>query len=222
MAMAQRFAKEGHDVALVSRSADRHAGYRAELAGSGVEVTTFVGDVRENLGGTLDAIYDRFGRIDVVYYGPAAIEPAGLPADITETTPAAVEFAMRWLYPAVEAVNRTLPGMRERGSGGFLLAGGLSSVRRMPALGALALSSAALRNYALTLHEGLAGTGVYAGTLTIGGLIERGDIHRMVTAQEEKYGAAGGHTLNPDDLADGAWKLYTERERAEAVFDTLG
>ncbi|MEV4397373.1 hypothetical protein [Nonomuraea sp. NPDC049607] len=33
----------------------------------------------------------------------------------------------------------------------------------MPALGALALSSAALRNYALTLNAALAEKGVYAG-----------------------------------------------------------
>jgi len=43
-------------------------------------------------------------------------------------------------------------------------------------LGGLALSSAALRNYAITLHAALAPTGVYAGTLTIGGLIERGHL----------------------------------------------
>jgi hypothetical protein len=43
----------------------------------------------------------------------------------------------------------------------------------MPPLGGLALASAALRTYALTLHVALATAGVYAGTLTIGGLIER-------------------------------------------------
>jgi hypothetical protein len=90
----------------------------------------------------------------------------------------------------------------------------------MPGLGALALSSAALRNYALTLNAGLADKGVYAGTLTIGGLIERGDIHTLVTSQPGRFGAVG--TLNPDRIADEAWRLYTERDRAEETFSALG
>jgi hypothetical protein len=47
----------------------------------------------------------------------------------------------------------------------------------MPPLAGLALYAAALRNYAVTLHAALAPRGVYAGTITIGGLIDRGDIH---------------------------------------------
>ncbi len=58
-----------------------------------------------------------------------------------------------------------------------VFAGGLSSIVPMPPLGGLALASAALRNYAVTLHAALAPSGIYAGTITIGGLIERGDIH---------------------------------------------
>jgi hypothetical protein len=84
----------------------------------------------------------------------------------------------------------------------------------MPALGALALSSAALRNYALTLNAALADQGVYAGTLTIGGLIERGDIHRMLNAPTKG-------TLDPDDIAETAWRLYAGRDRPEATFNAL-
>ena len=218
MSMARRFAREGHPVALVSRSAERHPGYLAELGG---DAAAFAGDVREGIGGTLDEIEQRLGSIDLVYYGPAAIEPDSFPTDIAGVTTDAVERAMSWVYPAVEVVGKLLPGMRERGRGGFLFAGGLSAVRPMPALGALALSSAALRNYARTLHEGLAGTGVYAGSLIIGGLIERGDIHRFVTGQAEKFGDAGGHTLNPDEIADAAWKMLAAGEAAESVFDAL-
>ncbi|MFD2466654.1 SDR family NAD(P)-dependent oxidoreductase [Amycolatopsis silviterrae] len=217
MSIAHRFADEGYNVALVSRTAERHPGYLAGLENA----AAFVGDVRKGVGTTLDEIAERFGAIDVAYYGPAAIEPDSFPADITEATPAAVEKAMSWVYPAVEVVGKLLPGMLERGRGGFLFAGGLSAVRPMPALGALAVSSAALRNYARTLHEGLAGTGVYVGSLIIGGLVERGDIHRMVVAQREKYGDAGGHTLDPDALASVAWKMFSAGAPAESVFDAL-
>jgi NADP-dependent 3-hydroxy acid dehydrogenase YdfG len=126
------------------------------------------------------------------------------------------------LWPVVQVVDAVLPGMRERGAGGLIISGGLSSVRPMPMLGQFALVVAALRNYALTLHAALADQGVYAGTLTIGGLIDRGDIHAMLTADPANSAATQGYTLNPDDIADTAWEMYRTRDRAETVFDALG
>lgn len=152
--------------------------------------------------------------------GPA--DPESGPTPITRTDTASVREAMSWVYPAIDVAGRVLPGMLDRGAGGLLFAGGLSAVRPMPALGNLAVSSAALRNYALTLHAGLAGTGVYAGTLTIGGIIERGDIHRMVTSQPERFGDVGDSSLDPDDIAEAAWRMYTERDRPEATFSAFG
>jgi hypothetical protein len=64
--------------------------------------------------------------------------------------------------------------------------------------------------------------GVYAGTLTIGGLIERGDIYRFVASQRERFADAGIASVNPDEIADAAWDLYVNRDRAEATFSVLG
>ena len=127
---------------------------------------------------------------------------------------------MDWLYPAIDVVRHVLEGVVVRG-GGLLFAGGLSAVRPMPMLGAFALAVAALRNYALTLNAALADKGVYAGTLTIGGIIERGDIHRMVESSPEQFGALAGHTLHPDDIAETAWQMFVKRDRAEEVFSVL-
>jgi len=211
LSIAHRFGREGYTAALVSRSDTRHATYRKTLAEAGIAAETYVADVRDRdrLLSTLDAI----GPVDVVYYGAGAADIVDRPKTITETTAADVERAMTGIYPAVDVVSRVLPHLVAQGSGGLLFAGGLSAVRPMPALGAYAVSSAALRNYVVTLHAALAGTGVYAGTLTIGGLIARGDIHQLVAGEM-------GHdvpTLDPDDIAETAWRLYTERDRAEAV-----
>lgn len=216
MSMAHRFGREGYSVALISRTSERHAGYVASLAEAGVEASAHAADVRDR--GQLLSTLDKLEEVEVVYYGPGSSEfPAGT---ISEATVADVERAMSWVYPAVDVVNHVVPGMLSRGRGGVLFAGGLSAVVPMPGLGALAISSAALRNYALTLHAELADKGVYAGTLTVGGLIERGDIHRLVTSQPEKFGQIP--TLDPDDIAETAWRLYTRRDRAEEVFNALG
>jgi NAD(P)-dependent dehydrogenase (short-subunit alcohol dehydrogenase family) len=221
MSVARRFGAEGHAVALLSRTSTRHAGYLADLGGKGIEAAAFTADVRDRdrLLATLDEVAARFGTIDVVYYGPGALDPDALPVPIAETGSDRVREAMSWVYPAVDVVGKVLPGMSERGDGALLFAGGVSAVMPMPGLGALAVSSAALRNYALTLNAGLADRGIYAGVLTIGGLIERGDIHAFITAQRD--GDPGARTLNPDTIADEAWRLSTDRDRAEATFNAL-
>ncbi|MGW4800593.1 SDR family NAD(P)-dependent oxidoreductase [Nonomuraea sp. NPDC004297] len=223
MSVAHRFGREGYAVALVSRTGSRHAGYLAALAEAGVEAAAFVADVRDRdrARAAVDAIGARFGAIDVLYYGPAITDLDTPPAPITGITVADVQDAMNVVYPAVDLVGRVPPGMIERGGGGLLFAGGLSAVMPMPALGGLAISAAALRNYALTLNAALAGQGVYAGSLIIGGLIERGDIHQAVTAQPERFGDVGNSTLDPDLIADAAWDLYTGRDRPEATFSAF-
>ncbi|GAA2833148.1 SDR family NAD(P)-dependent oxidoreductase [Nonomuraea rubra] len=223
MSIAHRFGREGYAVALVSRSDARHAGYVASLAEAGVEAAAFVADVRDRgqAAAALDAIGERFGAIDVLYYGPGATTLDAAPAPITSITSGDVQEAMGLVYPAVDLVGRVLPGMVERGEGGLLFAGGLSAVVPMPALGGLAVSSAALRNYSLTLNTALAGQGVYAGSLIIGGLVERGDIHTHVVSQPERFGDVGIRTLDPDLIAGTAWDLYTKRDRPEATISAF-
>ncbi|WP_433622898.1 SDR family NAD(P)-dependent oxidoreductase [Nocardia sp. CA-120079] len=220
MSMASRWGREGFRVALISRSDARHSAYLADLAAQGIDATAHTADVTDpdRLTEVLDVI-SAGGDVEFVYYGPG---PTQLPVPIAEIDVAIARSAFDWVWPAVHVVGAVLPGMLERGTGGLVFAGGLSSVRPMPMLGQLALAAAALRNYALTLNAALADRNIYAGTLTIGGLVERGDIHAMVTADPAKYGAAEGHTLDPDRIADSAWGIYETRDRAEAVFDALG
>lgn len=218
MSIAHRFGREGYEVVLVSRSGDRHAGYLAELADAGVTARAFALDLRDR--GRLMSTLDAIGPVDVVYYGPGATDLNDLPGEITSTTSDEARAAMDWLYPAIDVVRHVLEGVIVRG-GGLLFAGGLSAVRPMPMLGALAPAAAALRNYAVTLNAALADKGVYAGTLTIGGIIERGDIHRMVESRPEQFGALAGHTLDPDDIAETAWQMFVKRDRAEEVFSVL-
>ncbi|MDV3130276.1 SDR family NAD(P)-dependent oxidoreductase [Mycobacterium sp. 21AC1] len=216
LSIAQRFGAAGHRVALISRTPTRHPDYLAALAGNGVEAAAYVADANDpvQLATALGAVRDRFGRIDVGYYGPAAFEAAPT-GDITELDADGARAALNSVVSAVDFAGRLLPEMRERGSGGLLFAGGLSSVVPMPPLGGLALAAAALRNYALTLHAALQPAGVYAGTITIGGLIERGDIHRAMAGNGDLP------TIDPDELADLTWDLYRDGTEAEAVINLL-
>ena len=216
MSVAHRFGKEGYAVALISRSAARHGDYLQALDAGGVDAAAFTADADDpaQLRAAVDAARKHFGRIDVGYYGPAA--PMSLAGDITTLTAADAEAALKGVLPAVDFASLLIPELTERGEGGLIFAGGLSSVVPMPPLAGLTLFAAALRNYAITLNPALAPVGVYAGTITIGGLIERGDIHTAMQ-QNPAFGELGVGTLNPDELAETVWRLYSQRTEAEAV-----
>lgn len=196
LSIARRFQREGYATALVSRrgfQADNATGYAADLTD-----LTAVPDV-------LAKIREDLGPIDTLYFGPATTSTTITALD--KATPADVRAAIdAILLPATAAVTAALPEARS-----ILLAGGLSGRTPMPMLGSLAPASAALRMYALTLNEAL--TETYVGTLTIGGLIRGGDIHAMVSQQHPEM-----PTLDPDDMAETAWRMVHERGPAEVVF----
>ncbi|MGK8508142.1 SDR family NAD(P)-dependent oxidoreductase [Nocardia asiatica] len=85
MSMARRFGRAGFRVALISRSAERHAAYLADLAGQGVDATAHVADVtdRSRLAAVLGDIRGQ-GPIGMVYYGPG---PTQQPVPITDIIP---------------------------------------------------------------------------------------------------------------------------------------
>src|ERR1700741_1886083 len=73
MSVAHRFGKEGHAVAGVSPSADRHPGYLQSLHAAVVDAAAFPAAAADpaQVRAAIDAVRKRFGRIDVGYYGPA-------------------------------------------------------------------------------------------------------------------------------------------------------
>lgn len=219
MSMARRFGREGFAVALVSRTGTRHAGYRAELAADGIESRSYAADVTDpaQIRDVLARIESDLGEIDTLYYGPAGTDFSAGIVPLPQADAAAVRAPFESaLLPAVDLVAAVLPPMLQRGDGALFFGGGLSGLRPMPMLGTLAPAAAALRMYVLTLAAAVEERGVYAATLTIGGLIERGDIHRMMAEQGTPL-----PTLDPDDIADTAWQMYVARDQAEAVFDAL-
>jgi short-subunit dehydrogenase len=217
MSMAQRFGREGFRVALVSRTDTRHTSYLADLAAKDIEGTAYTADIADTdrLSAVLKEIAES-GEIEFVYYGSPGTSPQHI-VPITDIDVATAKSAFSPVWAAVHLVSTVLPAMMERSSGGVIFAGGMSSVRPVPMMGQLNMTAAALRNYALTLNGALADRGVYAGTLTIGRVVERGDIHTMISAHPEKFGNL--ETVDPDEIAEAAWDMYNSRDRAEHVFD---
>jgi NADP-dependent 3-hydroxy acid dehydrogenase YdfG len=224
LAIARRFGREGHPVALVSRNAGRHPGYLAALREDGIDAIAVAADVTDpaQLRAAVSTATERLGPVDIAYYGPGAADPTARPRPILRTETTDLYEAMRtFVHPALDLAGLLLPGMIERGSGTLLFVAGLGAVVPLPGLGALAVASAALRTYALTVDAALAGAGVHAAALVIGGLVEGRDIHRHAVAAAGPAAATGLPTLDPAAIAGAAWELAASRDRTEAIFNAL-
>jgi hypothetical protein len=111
------------------------------------------------------------------------------------------------------------PELTERGSGGLLFAGGLSSVVPMPPLGGLARRGAAqLRDHP---ERGAATGRRLCGHHHNRRADRTGRHHRAMQSNPDLSGNFNAATLNPDDLAETVWRLYTDRTSAEAVINAL-
>jgi NAD(P)-dependent dehydrogenase (short-subunit alcohol dehydrogenase family) len=210
--VARRFAAEGFRVALVARRKDRLDALVGQLAAEGVEVAGFAADLSEPAGipALVASIRERFGRIDVIEYGPIGGDVSFTPAAQIEPDTLTKVIPLLLLTP-VAAVQAVLPEWTERGDGAFLMTTGHTAVAPRPQLSGVGPVMAAARNYLYSLNGELAEHGIYAGTLSITAFINRSEI-------VEKAGVpAGFPTVDPDELAEIYWRMYTKREQIEQV-----
>ena len=80
-------------------------------------------------------------------------------------------YVQRYLVGGIAVTQALLPAMRARRAGTLVYVGGGAAKLALPAYGNVGPVMAALRSYARTVRAGLAGTGVSAAFLAIGGVI---------------------------------------------------
>jgi NAD(P)-dependent dehydrogenase (short-subunit alcohol dehydrogenase family) len=209
LAIARRFGREGFQVALISRSQSKLDALAAELAADGIDAAGFPADVldRPSLRAALGAAAERFGPVDVLEYSPAPSSgaPDLAPADVTQVTEENIQRQVEYyLYGGLAAAQAVLPSMLERGRGTLLFTTGASSMLAFPQMGNIGIGSAGLRNYVLALNAALADKGVYAAHVPLATWI-----------------GSGGPETQPDTIAEIYWELYTSRDQAERLYNTL-
>ncbi|MEU2208922.1 SDR family NAD(P)-dependent oxidoreductase [Streptomyces hygroscopicus] len=216
VSVARRFGREGFRVALVARRKDRLDTLVEVLAGEGMEAVAFSADLSQpaEVPALVGAIRDRFGRIDVVAYGPISGDQGFTPAAKLDAA-TLQDLAPLLLFTPVEVVRAVLPEWTERGEGAFLLAQGYSAAQPMPHLSGLGPVMSATRNYLYSLNAELADTGIYAGALTIASLIARSEVSAAAQAAFESADGPHFPVVDPDDLAEHCWNMYTKRDRVE-------
>ncbi|MCA9650870.1 MAG: SDR family oxidoreductase [Myxococcales bacterium] len=206
-AVAERFGKEGFQVALVARNAERlEAGVEA-LGAAGVTAKAFpcdlgdpdavkqlVADVREGL-----------GPITVIHWNAYA----GLAGDLTTCDIAdlrtVIDVGVTGLVAAVQAA---LPDLREQDGAAVLVTGGGFAfyvpevdqmVAQWNAMG-LAVAKAAQHKLTGVLHAKLAADGVFVGSVVVKSMIKG-----------SAFDQGGGGGLEASVVGEKFWGLYQAR-----------
>ncbi|WP_330454551.1 MULTISPECIES: SDR family oxidoreductase [unclassified Streptomyces] len=202
LSIAKVFGGHGYDVALIARDKGKLDALVAELAEAGITAEGFAADVAEpaRLTGALQSAMARFGRIDVLEFSPHAGLTMTAPEDVTLDVLRPQIDSL--LYGAVAAVQAVLPGMLEARSGTVLFTTGGGAVSPYPMLADANIAQAGQRNWALNLHNTLAGRGIYVANVAI---------NLMIGTQAPE----GVPHRAPDEIALDYWTLHTSREQAE-------
>lgn len=214
-ALAYKLGREGYKVGLVARRAEPLNTLVAELAKDGIEAMAFPADLLnlDNLPHLVRQIEETLGGVEVAVYAPV---PPGLgfvnAMDLDAKT--LRNLIDLFTLAPVELGHELLAGMQARGNGALVYVGGLSGIHTSAGFSGPGQAMAAARNYFHSVHAEGKDKGIYAGTVFIGGMVERSVAHQAMVA--------AGYPINfpvvsPDAIAEEIWSMITQRDRVEAI-----
>ena len=189
--IALRFAREGSDIALLARSAERLEPLAEELRAYRVRVSTAAADVADE--GSLRAGFDDVRREVgdpgvLVYNGSEYVE--GRPS--TVGLAAFVHGLLVGVAGALVSIQEVAPAMRAAGHGTILLTGSEAAIKPSVGAAGLGVAKAGLRNLAYSTAAELGPDGVHITTVTIRGML--------------KVGTA----FDPELIAEHYWRLHRQ------------
>lgn len=196
-AFAERFASEGYEVALLSRSTAYTEGLANEIGGRAYACDVTRGEaIRE----TFAKIRRDLGEVDVLLYN-AGSGQFGTFDDVPDEA-----FEKGWqinVRGLLQSVREVVGSMRRNRRGAIVVTGATASLRGKPMTAAFAQAKAAQRSLAQSLARQLGPEGVHVALVIVDGRI----------GTDDDTGEAGT-TLRPSDIAETVYHLATQPESA--------
>lgn len=204
-AVAERFGKEGYQVALVARSAERlQAGVKA-LEAKGVKARAFEADLSDpgKAAAVVEQVRRTFGPVAVLHWNPYS----GAAPDVLAADAAAVRQALEiGTTCLLAAIKEALIDLRAQKGAVLVTNGGLGiNTPKLNAMSVqygsmgLALGNAAKHKLVGLLAERLKPEGVYVGEVVVLTLVKGTAFDR------------GQATLEPATIAERFWSLFSAR-----------
>lgn len=213
MAIAERFGKEGYNVALIARSQEKLSDCVNQLAAKGISSAYFQADIldRNTLTEALAAAEKHFGTIDVLEFSPqppmhSLRTPKNIDVDNMQ-----YHFDFQVLS-AITAVQAVLPGMLERKDGSILFTTASSAQKPLVLTGSFGIAAGALLNYARSMNKELAPENIFAGIVSIAGMVYSSD---EPDANFVNQFPKGMTFVAAKDVAEAHWQLHTNRNESE-------
>lgn len=187
--MARRFAREGLPIALIARSVATVEGVAEAVEPFGVPIMSLTADCTDEvaLRSVLDAASNELGAPEVAVYNAAIIQ-----AD-TFGQLSSRGHLDAWavnVIGALTAAAHVAPAMAQRGSGSFIVTGGMPEPKREYV--SLSLGKAGVRTLVHLLDLEYGASGVHVASVTVDGRV------------------APGTAFDPDDIAERYWALHTQ------------
>lgn len=203
-AVARRFGKAGHPVALVARNALRLAEAVTELAVEGIEARAFPADLSDTkaIQRVIANVHASLGRIEILHWNVFLDIEGGLLSTSVKDLSKSFDLRVAGYIAAVQENLDDLTATR----GTVLATSGVMALDD-PQINAFAADYAALaigvtaqRKATHILAHTLAPRGIHVGEVIVNGFVE---------------GTPGGigknNTVTPTDIADQFWELHTTR-----------
>jgi len=210
-ALAARFAREGFDIALVSRT---EAGSAAALAaasaaGNAASVRYFAADAMrpETIEHAIARISDEMGAIELLIYNARGTFSACDPLDMTY---AALEENYRVeVVGAFAAAKSVLPAMRARGQGSLFFSSATAAFRGSATYPLYAIGKFGLRALSQSLGKAYSRDGVHIVHVRL-------DCDLDVPVMRDLYGDRyePGKLADPEDVAKTYWLTYQQPKSA--------
>ena len=210
-AIARKFADEGCNLALLSRSSAYSINLSKRLEDTGISAIPIPTDITDagQVNDSFAKIREELGVPDIL------VNHAGNAAwgNLSELTAEAFENSWRvCTLGAFLCVKQVVPGMIEKGDGTILFSGATSAVRGRS--GAIAFSSAkfAMRGLASSLAREVGPQGIHVAHVIIDGIIDSPNLRERYKLSESEP------LLKPDAIAETYWALV-QQERSAWSFE---
>lgn len=192
-AFARRFARDGHAVALLSRSTTTSDALVSEL---GREVARpFACDASDpaSIARAFAEIRTELGEPDVVVYNAGS----GVWGSIEEVSLADLESAWRVNALGLAATAKEVaPAMKARGKGAIIVVGATASRRGGVKTAAFAPAKAAQRSLCESMAKTLGPAGIHVALIVLDGVVD------LPRTRERMRGKPDSFFVRPDDVAD--------------------
>jgi NADP-dependent 3-hydroxy acid dehydrogenase YdfG len=172
---------------------------------------------RTGLTEALHRVVNHFGSIDVLEYGPTPAMASIRTVTTTDVDAANLQFAFNVLG-AITAVQTVLPAMQARKDGAILFTTAVSAQHPVNMTANFGIAAGAQLNYARLLHNNLKGDNIYAGIVSIAGLVAPTD--EAGKKRVENF-PPGLPVITAQEVADQHWALYTKRDKCETIIGDL-